>query len=229
MNKLLIKNIIISLIVLLIAIPTTIITFLFVFEKHVVAPESASSNGYEFFNYYTSQSNILVAIISVIILVFTIRNILQKRDELPLWLIVLFLVATTATTVTLLTTALYLAPTYVASGNSYFMMFKGRLFFLHFLTPILAIILIIFLLNQYRLTWKHGLLCILSVATYSCLYVPLVVSHVWIDFYGFTFGGKLWAIPIALAVMLGVCLGLGLLLVLFHNLFYKKSHKTLKQ
>lgn len=228
MNKLLVKNIIISLITLLIAIPTTIITFLFVFERQAVAPESASSSGLAFFNYYTSQSNILVAIVSIIILVFTIRNILQNRDEMPIWLIVIFLVVSNATTVTLMTSAFFLAPTYMASGYSYFMMFEGRLFFLHFLTPVLAIILIIFLLNQHRLTWKHGLLCILSVAIYSCLYVPLVVSHVWIDFYGFTFGGKLWAVPIALSVMLGVCVGLGMLSVLFHNLFYKKSHKMEK-
>ena len=225
MKKTLIKNIIVAIITLIIGISTTIITCLFVFEHQEGVPESASANGLNFFKYYTSQSNVLVGIISFIILAFAIKNIVQKRDEMPIWLSVLSLVATTATTVTFLTSALFLAPTSVANGNSYFSMFEGRLFFLHFLTPLLAIILVVFLLNQNLFTWKHGMLCVLSVAIYSSFYAPLVLSNVWTDFYGFTFGGKIWAVPISLIVMLGVCLGLGMLLVLFHNLFYKKSHK----
>lgn len=225
MNKTLIKKIITSIIALFVAISTTIITCLFVFEHQEGVPESASANGIHFFKYYTSQSNVLVGILAFVIFAFAVKNIVQKRDEMPIWLVVLFLVATTATTVTFLTSAVFLAPTSVANGNSYFVMFEGRLFFLHFLTPILAIVLVIFLLDQHPFTWKHGMLCVLSVAVYASFYMPLVLTRVWTDFYGFTFGGVMWAVPISLIVMLGVCLGLGMLLALFHNLFFKKIHK----
>ncbi len=227
MKKTIIKNIITSIVSLFIGISTLIVTCLFVFQKlDPGIPASASAAGIYFFRYYTSDSNFLVAIVSFIILGFCIKNIVQKRDEMPIWLVVLFLIVTTGTTVTFLTTALFLAPTYAMNGNSYFFMFEGKLFFLHFLTPILAIFMVIFLLDYYRLNWKHALLCVLTVAIYSCFYVPFVLSGYWPDFYGFTFGGNLWVAPLSLIVMLGVAIGIGFMLVLFHNLFFKKLHKN---
>lgn len=226
MKKIIIKNIITSIVSLFIGISTLIVTCLFVFQKlEPGVPASASAAGIYFFRYYTSDSNFLVAIVSFIISGFCIKNILQKRDEMPLWLIILFLISSTGTTVTFLTTAVFLAPTYAMDGYSYFAMFEGRLFFLHFLTPVLAIAMLIFLLDYYLLNWKHALMCILTVAIYSCFYVPFVLSGYWPDFYGFTFGGQLWVTPISLIVMYGVAIGIGFMLVLCHNLFLQKMHK----
>ena len=227
MKKIIIKHILISFIATFIAVSTIIVTCLFVFgQANGDTPASASALGAEFFKYFTSDSNILVALVSLVILGFSIKNIVQKRDEMPLWLVILYLIVTTGTTVTFLTTALFLAPTSVINGNSYFIMFEGKLFFLHFLTPVLAIILVVFFLDYYKFTWKHALMCISTVAFYSCFYIPFVLTGTWMDFYGFTFGGQLWIAPISLVVMLGVTIGIGFLLVLFHNLFLQKIHKN---
>ena len=222
MKKGAIKNIITSIISLFVFISTLVITLQFVFDKQEEIPDSASANGVLFFKYFTSDSNVLVALICVIILVFAIKNIAQKTDKMPKWLIILFTIATTGTTVTFLTTAFFLGPTTVINGNSYFTMFEGRLFFLHFLTPILAIILNVLFLNYHRLNWKHALLCVSTILVYSFVYIPCVLSGTWIDFYGFTFGGQMWVIPLALIIMYGLAIGIGFGLMVLHNLRVKK-------
>ncbi len=209
-----------------IAISTTIITLTYVFKKTGTDPESATAIGVNFFRYYTSDSNILVAIISTIIFVYCLQNIIKKKDEMPLWLIVLFLVGVTGTTVTFLTTTFFLSPISAAMGNGYFTLFAGYLFFLHFLNPVLALVLILVLLNYHRLNWKHALMCAITVVIYSFIYTPCVLTNTWPDFYGFTFGGKLWLAPLSLLAMYGVGIGLGFILVLLHNLTIKRSLAT---
>ena len=226
MKKIIIKNIITGIVALFIGISTLIVACLYIFQKLPEGtPQSASAAGVYFFQYYTSDSNILVALLSFVVFAFSIKNVVHNRDEMPLWLIVLYVVATTGTTVTFLTTALYLGPTAAMNDSYYFIMFEGKLFFLHFLTPVLAIATAIFLLDHHPLTWKHAILCISTVVIYSLVYSPLVLSGVWKDFYGFTFGGQLGIAAISLFVMWGFGLGIGFLLVLFHNLYYRKMHK----
>lgn len=226
MKNIIIKNIITSIITLFIGISTVVVACLYIFQKlEPGTPASATAAGFYFFQYYTSDSNDLVGISSFVICAFAIKNILQKRDEMPLLLILLYAIFVTGTTVTFLTTALFLGPSAAMNGSYYFIMFEGKLFFLHFLNPVLAIITLVFFINHHPLTWKHAIHCMATVVIYSFVYSPLVLTGVWKDFYGFTFGGKFGLATITFFVMWGVGLGTGFLLVFLHNLYYQKSHK----
>ena len=219
-----IKNAILTVIATFIAVSMAIITVSYVAAPGTTA-DGGTANGWAFFRYYTSDSNILVAILSIFVAVYALRNTLQNQDEMPEWLIIFYLVATTGTTVTFLTTAVFLTPLYTSYGYPFYFLFAGKMFFLHFLNPVLAIVILIFFLGKIKFNIKHVLLSISTVVVYSCVYVPMVLSKAWEDFYGFTFGGKNWVTPLSLIVMYSVTFGLAFLLAFLHNLFYKKMEE----
>ena len=224
MNKTKIKNIILAVVSTFIAVCTAIITVTSVTAKSGGA-FGGTSIGVSFFRYYTSLSNIFVALISIAVAVYALRNFLQNTDKMPKWLIVLYLVGSTGTTVTFLTTTFFLTPLYMSYGYGPLFLFGGQMFFLHLFNPVLAIGVVIFLLDGMRFNIKHALLSMSTVFVYSCVYSPMVITKTWEDFYGFTFNGNYWAIPIVLVVMYSAAFGIAFLLALFHNLFYKKTHK----
>lgn len=182
-------------------------------------PGSEDMTGINYLKAFTVQSNILMGITSLIVVIFNFKNLLQNRDEMPYWAVILQFVSATGVCVTMMTTILFLAPTGVMYGHSYFWLFSGTLFFLHFLNPALVISHVMFLLKKHRISLKACLLGILPVASYSCFYIPLVLSGTWTDFYGFTFGGHLWAAPLSIMTMLGVSFLFAFVISLVHNKF----------
>ena len=76
------------------------------------------------------------------------------------------------------------------------------MFFLHFLTPVLAIAMFIVGSNEYNFKLKENLIGLIPLGIYSVVYVTnAVVLHTWSDFYGFTFGGKNYLVPLVLVIM----------------------------
>lgn len=184
---------------------------------------SLAVGGWYFFRYYTSDSNILLGIVSVIVAIHNIQNLRQNRDELPKWVNILYVVALTGTTITFLTTAFFLTPTNMANGHSFFALYEGNLFFLHFLDPLLGIAAFIFFMPYEKLNVKHALMCISTVFIYSCFYIPFVITKTWPDFYGFTFGGNNAVIPIAAIVFLFIGFLVGFVLIVLRNLVINKK------
>ncbi len=160
-------------------------------------------HGVSCFRYYTNLSNILMAIASLITLFYLSKSLFKNKEyNLPKWLLVLRNVSTTSVTVTFLTVVFFLGPLAVSNGNSYFIMFKGMAFFLHFLNPVIAIILSIFFDNTSILNKKYSLLGMTTTFLYGIIYLPMILTNKWPDFYGFTFGGKYYLTPIVLVVIL---------------------------
>ncbi len=156
----------------------------FFFKDGKWAPAQAAKA----FRFFTVQSNVLCASAALLMCFASAQP----------WIWLLKYVGTAAVTVTMLTVFLFLGP----SMGGYGELLKGRDFFLHLLTPLLA--LLSFCVFEKRgLSFRAAMWGLLPVVLYGALYLYKVVyapaERRWEDFYGFNRGGK-W--PVAFAAML---------------------------
>lgn len=171
-----------------------------------------------YFKAFTIDSNDFTALASLILSIVLIKNLIKKEDKLPKWAVLLHYVSAVAVGLTFVTTMTFLAPTQVSIGNSYWLYFSGDMFFLHFLTPALAIGTYILGDSEYKLSRKENLLGLIPLAIYSCFYVTnVVILKTWSDFYGFTFGGHNEAIIPVLVIIFAVTFGISVLISFIHN------------
>ena len=156
--------------------------------------------GAKCFMYFTIDSNILAALASLCMCIFSIAHIKDAKSEIPKWLSLFKFVGTTAVTVTFLTVIFFLGPT-----MGYGLMFAGSSLFLHLINPLLCIISYVCLENSKEQPTKYFLLGILPTAIYGAVYITMVVFlQKWQDFYGFNTGG-FWYISLP-AMLLATCL-----------------------
>ena len=144
---------------------------------------------------FTILSNIFLGLVALISATIAIRHP-QKglSTKLATW----YLVAASSTMLTCLTVLFFLAPMRAISGRNYFDMLLEQMFFLHFLNPILgAICYIFFFKTETKIGLKPCLLAILPPVIYSSPYIFCVcIIKIWPDFYGLTFGGNYYVIPL---------------------------------
>lgn len=171
--------------------------------------------GMEFLRFFTNLSNIFVSVASLIMSIFNIRNLRTGSNVFPKWTMLLKFTATISVSVTFITVVVFLGPMFMAMGQSYWVMFAGNCFFLHFTTPVIAIISILFFEKCETFEKKFAFLGLLPTVMYSIVYVVMVVfigkdNGGWPDFYGFTFGGKMYLVPISLIAMYSLTILLSL-------------------
>lgn len=212
-----------------------LIANLFLFVNSVVICINAPINGYRFgnlivpggdpsyFRYFTNLSNLYTGIVSFIIFIYLIKNF-KKDFYLPKWLRIVELTGVTSLMLTFLTVILFLVPTYVAKGNSFWDMYLYDMFFFHFFNPLVALFTFLVLIKGDKLTWKEALFGMIPMVLYAIFYTIFVLTG-GEDFYGFTFGGKFWLLPIVLPVMLGVTYLISFLSSLFYNLLHKNKQE----
>lgn len=172
--------------------------------------------GWMCLRFFTNLSNIFVAIASLIVIYFNIYNVKKGTNTLPRWAFILKFTATVSVTLTFLTVVFFLGPTSVISNkamtgtfdiSAYFRFFEGPTFFLHFLTPILAMVSFIFFeACDGEFKKSDALWGLVPTIAYSIVYFYEVVivgvqNGGWYDFYGFTFGGNNKMIPISMVGM----------------------------
>lgn len=179
----------------------TINLFLFVsstvvFFRIIFAPEGDLA----YFRHFTNLSNIYMGIISLIIFIYTLAHF-KEEIYLPKWLRIAELAGVAGVMLTFLTVILFLVPVDVRSWEDFINMYKNDMFFFHFLNPLLAFFSFLFFVKGDKLTWKEAFFGMIPMVTYSLFYVIFVFTGFWGDFYGFTFGGNLWAMPLSLLVM----------------------------
>ena len=172
-------------------------------------------SGMEFLRFFTNLSNIFVSVAALVMIVFNIRNMRTGSYVFPKRAMLLKFTATVSVSVTFITVVVFLGPMFMAMGQSYWVMFAGNCFFLHFTTPVIAIISILFFEKYEAFEKKYAFLGLLPTVLYSIVYVVMVVfigkdNGGWPDFYGFTFGGKMYLVPISLISMYGLTILLSL-------------------
>lgn len=192
------------------------LTVMAVYNYFTGGPDALGSVNAQTFRYFTTDSNLLMALIAVIYAAFNVVCLVRPQTAEPEWLHILKFVGTAAVSVTFVTVVIFLGPTAaMRSGmRGYLRMFEGNVFFLHFLCPVLAIISFALLERGARLTPAQNLWALIPTVVYSIVYLIMVVliKHPWPDFYGFTFGGRLWAVPLSMAAMYLLTYGLATLL-----------------
>ena len=153
------------------------------------------------FRFFTCQSNVLCAFAALL------TAVSQLAGGIPEWAWILKYIGTSAVSVTMMTVLLFLGPAY-----SYKELLKGPDFFMHLLTPLLA--LLSFCVFEKRgMRFSLALTGLLPVVLYGPLYLYKILyapeGKRWDDFYGFNKSGK-W--PAAFAAMLAgtflICMGI---------------------
>ena len=153
--------------------------------------------GLKSLRYFTVESNILCGVSALLMVI--------DHTNDGFWM--LKYISTAAVTVTMLTVILFLGPT-----QGYKKHYRGADFFMHLLTPFLAIISFT-LFERRGLTLSQALWGMLPQLLYGILYLYKTIlappDRRWKDFYGFNKNGA-WPLSF-LAMMVGgfaVCMGL---------------------
>ena len=170
------------------------------------------AGGWVSFRYFTMLSNILAAIAAALVAAFDAKALISDEEKLPRWALILKYAGTVAVTLTFVTVVVFLGPMVEAMGHGYFKLFQNENFFLHFLSPILAIISFVCFEQIENFKFTETLYGVIPTVLYSFAYLPMVVigkeNGGWPDFYMLTFGGHMWVAPISLIVMYGATFGL---------------------
>jgi hypothetical protein len=174
--------------------------------------------GMRYFIAFTNDSNIINAFASVLVCAFAFNNIIEGKDEMPGWLNIFRIITASAVGLTFVTTALFLAPIEVMLGNSYFLLFSGGTFFLHFFNPVASILSLMFLERGKKFTAPEVFLGLIPTVVYSIVYGLCVMAFkVWDDFYGFTLGGRYYLVPVVYVVIYSATFLISFLIRKVHN------------
>ena len=174
-------------------------------------PDILGSTRTACFRYFTTDSNVLEAAAAAVVCVFRVLQLKDPDRKMPLWVTVLRFTGTAAVALTLLTVVFFLAPvSCISSGiGTVPFYFAGNVFVLHLSTPVLAIVSLILFDREGEITRRRSLWGLVPTVVYSVVYLVLVVFvKVWYDWYGFTFGGKLYLAPVSMIVMYAVTWGI---------------------
>ena len=160
---------------------------------------------FSIFKYFTTDSNIFLGIVSAVMIGIEISCLAKKEYELPKAIVLFKLIATTAVTLTMLTTIFYLAP---RDPAGYFNKFQDSNLFFHLIVPILALISFLCFEKTNKLSKKTPFFAILPVILYTVYYAINGFSHAQngvipadFDFYGFFDAGFVFAV-ILIPIML---------------------------
>ena len=171
--------------------------------------------------FFTTQSNIFVAITALVISVPEIVVLIKSTScdssiavELPIIPLVVKYVGTAAIALTMFTVLFFLGPT-----QGYKEMFSGKSFFTHLANPLLAIISFCFFENVTELSLLWAILALVPGIIYGALYYNKVMNlgplnGGWEDFYGFNVRDR-WKISLTVALIGSIIINVALLII--HN------------
>ncbi len=176
-------------------------------------------SGPAYFIPYTVDSNVLCALASLVMIVFSIRCLMNKKSTIPKWATTFKLAGATSLSLTFIVVTIFLGPIQVLQGRSYFNMFAGEMIFLHLLNPLIAAYSIMFIEKENKLDKKDHIIALIPTIIYAIVYTTMVVIlKRWVDFYYFTFGGRYYLIPIVYIFILSI-------IYFTTKLFIKKHNK----
>ncbi|MCR5079630.1 MAG: hypothetical protein K6B65_06930 [Bacilli bacterium] len=215
------KKVLPSLILNLLCLSSVILGLIFMFCGINWDKGALVTAGFEAFQYFTVDSNVLMGVIAIIFLIYEVLLVMGKIEAIPKAIYIVKLTGTVGVALTFLTVVFYLAPTYMQYGYSYFSMFVNANLFLHGLAPLLAIIAWLIFEHTDLLRVKTAVLGIIPMAIYAVFYITNAFTHIdaqgkipfKYDWYAFCQGGVGFGL-LSLFVMLLITTGIALLLYL---------------
>ena len=173
--------------------------------------------GTESFRFFTVDSNILAAVMSIVMLVFNFKKIKNINAEVPDSVRLLKFMSTVAVTLTMITACFFLSTVYTLK-----MMISGSCFFLHLITPLLAIFSCTVFEADSKMNFKKMLSGLIPTVLYGSVYIVMVLilgkaNGGWEDFYSFNSGilENKWYLSII--IMLFATFLISLVLRAIHN------------
>ena len=186
MNRIKISLILNTIIVVLVTIGTI---FMFTGIKFMPDATLLEASKVEMFKFYTVDSNILIGIISLILVIYEIKLLNKKIDKIPNKIYLFKFIGTAGITLTFIVTAIFLAPQY-----GLYSMYNNNNLFFHLIVPLLSIISYI-VFEKHNNKYKYAYLGILPMFIYSIFYTSNILIHLdndgltfKYDFYGFLNG-----------------------------------------
>lgn len=143
---------------------------------------------FENFKFFTIDSNILLGISSLILLIFENKLMKNKIKEIPNWVYIFKMMSISAIFVTFIISLCFLAPLYGFYG-----MYNNVNLFFHLIIPILGFISY-FLYEKHDNKYKYAIYGIIPMFIYGIFYTTNVLIHLdegisfKYDFYGFLQG-----------------------------------------
>ena len=129
---------------------------------------------HNFLWFFTVDSNILLAVASLILVILEALILLNKRKGIPHWVYVFKYVATCSTTLTLLTVIFYLSP---LLGANFWKLFLNTNLFFHLVSPVLGIVSLVLFEARDEMKWKVSFLALIPMGLYSIFYISNVYTH----------------------------------------------------
>ena len=120
---------------------------------------------------FTGLSNVFIGLVC---LGCALYRIIKKEMTLPVYLLLIKIIALADITITFVITATYLAP---SIGSSWWRLYINNNIFNHFLTPLLAIITFLILERYREFSWKCCFLSLVPLFLYGILYLTNVYTH----------------------------------------------------
>lgn len=219
MNKIKISLILNIIIVFLVLIGSI---FMFLGIKFMPDETLLEVSKIEMFKFYTVDSNILMAIISLIFIIYEIKLLKGKIDKIPNKIYILKLVGTSAISLTFIVTAAFLAPQY-----GLYAMYNNNNLFFHLIVPLLSLISYI-VFERFENKYKYAIYGIIPMFIYSIYYTGMILINLdnggltfKYDFYGFL-NGKITNVFIVIPVIYLVSYLISIIIVYLNKKISKK-------
>lgn len=179
----------------------------YLFQKNIEKIHPGKSK-WHFYIYFTSDSNILNALSSTILIPYLLK-VLCVGGVVPQVVYALHYVGTSAVLLTFLTVMVFLAPI-----TSYKQMLSGSDMLMHLVCPLMAFASCAFLVPKADIPFYYTFLGIIPTVVYGTIYIYLALikgpeNGGWEDFYTFNRGGK-WYISLCLMLIGSYLISLGL-------------------
>ena len=206
---------------------TTIVVLVFisvVINLLATPDEFVKEVGVKTFRMFTVLSNMFVGISAAMTIPFAVDGIRQRNYHLPRWI-----VALTFSSVTCISLTFFVASTIlsVKAGFAYIML-TGSNLFLHTITPIIAIVLFLFINAYHTIKFKTTFLAMAPMFAYAVVYFisAIVIGEEnggWRDHYRFE---ELMPWYFALILMLLLTFAIASFLRVIHNAMHRRDKRA---
>jgi hypothetical protein len=190
------------------------------FTSNTVVLESSRFN---MFRYFTVDSNLLVGISSLIVVIYTTKFMKNKIKEIPKWVYILKELSTVSVAITFFVTALFLGPK-VQTG--FLSLYTNSNFFFHLVVPLLAIVSYT-CFEKYKNRSIYSFYGIIPTFLYSIYYSINIIIHLdngqvnpYYDFYNFL-NGNISNIYACLPIMYLTTLAISYILIAINKKILK--------
>lgn len=180
-------------------------------------PNQLIQNGFDSLRFFTTDSNILVALAAAVMIVCDIRLLTRKSATIPKSILMFKFVGTACVTLTMTATIFFLMPVY---GT---FVISGSLLIVHVITPLLALLSFVLAEKVHRISIPQSLWGTVPMMIYGIVYAVMVTNGIWNDFYQYNRGGH-WFL--SAVFMTSGCFVMAMITALLHNLAIKKQKSS---